>query len=164
MIIDSIVIIVDSREKSNKHITDYFDKHKIKYIKKALKCGDYSFCIEKNEKLSILRDIYFDNEIIIERKANIEELSGNFTTSRTRFEEEFSTSLANTKYLVIENANYEDIVNEKYNTKYNNKSFLGSLHSFNHKYNLQIVFIPDNKYTPIYILGVFKYYLRNLIK
>lgn len=163
-IVESLVIIVDTREKKNEHILSYFEKHKIKYVKKALKCGDYSFYIEQNNELSIPRDIYFDDEIIIERKNSLEELSSNFTVSRTRFEEEFSTTLANNKYLLIENANYSDICDNNYDTKYNNKSFLGSIHSFNHKFGLQVVFIPDNKYTPIYILGTFKYYLKGLIK
>ena len=114
-LLDSIVILVDTREKVNDHITDYFDKHHIPYKKKALKNGDYSFFVPQ-------------------------------------------------KYLLIENANYEDIVNGKYNTQYNKKSYLGSIHSFNHKYDLEIVFMPDNTYSPIFIYGVMQYYLRNLIR
>lgn len=164
-LIDSMVVIVDTREKKNLHITDYFEKHNIKYIRKALPCGDYSFYIDnKTHNLSLPREIYFDNEIIIERKASLEELSANFTTGRARIEEEFSIAKAGKKYLLIENANYSDVVNGNYDTQYNKKAFLGTLHSFNHKYNLEIVFMPDDKFTPIYILGVFQYYLKSLIK
>ena len=79
-----------------------------------------------------------DNDIIIERKASLEELSGNFTTGRTRFEEEFATSKAKKKYLLIENATYSDIIEGNYNTQYNKNSFAATLHSFNHKYNLEV--------------------------
>lgn len=163
-ILSSMVILVDSREKENSHITEYFDKHKIPYKKKALSNADYSFYLPANEKLSIPRDLYYNGEIIIERKRNLEELSGNFCQTRTRFEEEFATCTAKKKYLLVENANYQDVVNGNYDTKYNSKSFLGTLHSFNHKYDLQIMFLPDDSYSPIYIYGVFQYYLRNLIK
>lgn len=163
-IINSIVILVDTREKKNQHITNYFDEHGVKYEQRALTSGDYSFYISPNPELSIPRPLYMDREIIIERKASLEELSANLTTGRTRFEEEFAISNAKKKYLVIENANYSDVVDGNYNTQYNKKSFLGTLHSFNHKYNLELCFLPDNSYTPIYILCVFKYYLKHIIK
>ena len=163
-LLDSIVILVDTREKVNSHIIDYFDKHHIAYKKKALKNGEYSFYIPENEKLGIFRDTYFHDEIFVERKASLEELSGNLSTKRADFEEELAVAKAHKKYLLIENANYEDIVNGKYNTQYNKKSYLGSIHSFNHKYDLEIVFMPNNTYSPIFIYGVMQYYLRNLIR
>lgn len=36
--------------------------------------------------------------------------------------------------------------------------------SFNHKYDLQIVFMKERAYTPIYIYGVMQYYLRGQIR
>jgi hypothetical protein len=163
-LLKTITIVVDKREKVNEHIINYYKEHKIPYILKSLPMGDYTFMIPANEKLSIPRDLFFDKEIMIERKANAEELSGNFAQSRTRFEEEFAICQANKKYLLIENCNYSDIVSGKYNTQYNSKSYTGSLHSFNHKYDLQLVFMPDNKYSPIFIYATFQYYLRNIIK
>ena len=62
------------------------------------------------------------------------------------------------------NAGYEDVVNGNYDTQYNKKSYLGSIHSFNHKYDLQIVFMKERAYTPIYIYGVMQYYLRGQIR
>jgi len=158
------VILVDTREKKNENILSYFDKHKIPYEKIALPCGDYSFKLPENKELGISRSKYFYDEIFIEKKNSAEELSGNFAQTRTRFEEEFATAKAKKKYLMIENCNYLDIVNGNYNTQYNSKSYLGSLHSFNHKYDLEIVFMPDNSYSPIFIYGTFQYYLRNLVK
>lgn len=163
-LLNSIVILVDTREKVNDHITQYFEKHEIPYKKKALKNGDYSFYVPKNEKLGIFRDTYFNDEIFVERKANLEELSSNLSTKRADFEEELAVAKAKKKYLLIESSNYSDVVNGNYNTEYNKKSYLGSIHSFNHKYNLEIVFMPDCAYSPIFIYGVMQYYLRNLIK
>ena len=67
-LISSIVILVDTREKVNSHITDYFDRKEIKYKKKALSYGDYSFMIPANEKLSIPRDLYFNTTCVKSRR------------------------------------------------------------------------------------------------
>ena len=157
-----MVVLVDTREKRNEHIIEYLDRSKIRYKKQTLSSGDYSFYIEASDALNIPRDIYFDHTIFVERKANLDELAQNFTKNRTRFEEEFSISPAKHKYLLIENAKYEDIIEHNYESDFLPKSYLGSLHTFNHRYNLQIVFMPDKDYSAIYILGIFKYYLKNL--
>ena len=159
-----MVILVDSREKSSQHLLDYWDKHKIEYETLALPSGDYSFKLKAIPELGINDDMYFYNDIILERKNSLEELSGCFAQTRERFNDEWSRCYAKRKYLLIENANYEDLVNGKYNTQYSSKSFLGSIHSFNTKYDLQLMFMPNKEYSPIYILAVFQYYLRYLIK
>ncbi len=163
-ILKSITVLVDTREQKNEHITSYFDRMNIPYKKIALEHGDYSFLIPKNEDYGIMRDLYFYNEIYIERKGSATELAGNFSTHRNRFEEEFALSFQAKKYLLIENCQYEDIMNGKYKGEYSSKSYLGSLHSFNHRYNLEIVFMPNNEITPIYIYGVFSYYARSILK
>ena len=85
-LISSMVILVDTREKVNDHILEYFDKKNIIYKKKALDYGDYSFMIPANDKLSIPRDLYFMNKVVVERKASLEEISNNLTKERDRFE------------------------------------------------------------------------------
>lgn len=162
-LIESVVILVDTREKVNSHLIDYFNKQKIKYKTKALDYGDYSFMIPKDETLSIPRDLYFDKKIVVERKANLEEISGNFTKERDRFEKEL-TLAPKEKVLLIENANYSDIVLGNYNTQYNKKSFWASIHSFWHKYETPIMFMPDNKFSGIFIWGYFQYYIKNYFK
>lgn len=125
--------------------------------------GDYSFYIPENKRLNIDRDLYFDKEIMIERKNSADELAGNFSTHRTRFEEEMATYKGK-KYLLIENATYGDIVNGNYRSEYNAKSYAASLHSFNHRYNLEVMFMPDNKLSARWIYTTFIYWLREKIK
>jgi len=162
-LLSSITIIVDTREKENTHITNFFDKKKIKYINKSLDQGDYSFFLPQNNELSIPRDIFYNKQISIERKASLEELSNNFSQQRDRFEKEFCLYKGK-MFLLIENANYEDICIGNYKTEYNKKSYLGSLHSFANRYNINIMFMPNNQYSGLYIWATFYYYLRNLIK
>lgn len=158
-----MAILIDTREKKMEHITSYFDKVNIPYKKKALPYGDYSFMVPKNEELSIPRDLVFYNDIVIERKGSLEELSGNLTKERGRLEKELALAPRN-KVLVIENANYSDVVNGNYQTEYNNKSYWASLYSLWHRYNVPMFFVPDNSYTGFFIRGYFSYYLRNLLK
>ena len=158
-----MVILIDKREKSIDHLVRYFDKAKIEYINKSLSYGDYSFYIPKNDSLSIPRDLYFDKKIIVERKGSLEELSGNLTKERDRFEKELSLSPKN-KVIIVENSNYSDMINGNYNTQYNNKSYWASVHSFWHKYNVPIVFLSDKAYTGYFIRGYFEYYLKNYLR
>lgn len=86
-LLDSLTIVVDTREQKNELILKYFDDKKIPYISKKLDFGDYSCFIPKSPELGIMRDIYFN--CVIEKKAHLEEISGNLTTDRTRLENEF---------------------------------------------------------------------------
>lgn len=162
-LIKSMVILIDSREKVNSHITEYYDSKSIKYKIKALDYGDYSFMLQKNESLSIPRDLYFNKKIVVERKANLEEISNNLTKERDRFEKELCLA-PKEKVVLIENANYSDVATGNYNTQYNKKSFWASIHSFWHKYNVPFFFMPDNKYSALFIRGYFEYYLKNYFK
>lgn len=99
----------------------------------------------------------------MERKHNLEEISGNFSQARARFEEELATYPGKI-YLLIEDGSYKDIIQGNYKTKISAKSFLATLHSFNHRYNAQITFMPDNKYSATWIYLTFFYYLREEMK
>ncbi len=73
----SMVVLVDSREKENRHILDYFDKHSIAHQPSKLDYGDYSFMLPSPGPSPSQEDVYFHREIVIERKSGLEELSGN---------------------------------------------------------------------------------------
>lgn len=161
-LLKSIVIIQDSREQEASHITNWFDEKKIPHVTKKLETADYSFYIPANSDLGIVRDLYFDDKIAIERKNSLEEISSCFTTTRTAFENEFIRSKGKV-HLLIENASYEDIINHKYRTEYKPVSFLASLHSFADRYNFSINFIKDNKYSGQFIYLTFYYHLRNYL-
>lgn len=160
-LIKSMTFLIDTREK-NLHIAEWFDKKGLKWKRKALSQGDYSFMIPQNIELNIPRDMYFDKEIIVERKSSLEELSTNLTKERDRFEKELTLAPQN-KVLLIENASYEDIINGNYKSQYDKKSYWASLHSFWHKYHLPAVFMPDPEYSGVFIRGYFEYYLKSLL-
>lgn len=182
--LDSIIIIIDTRENDNKHIIDYFEKKKIAYETKKLETGDYSFAIPENAELNIDRKLYFSHSCAIERKATLEEISNNLTHERTAFENEMirSTRLKQFYLLIetkteIEEKQYfengikiiekkieelgrlEDILYKKYKTDFNEKSFFSSLISFIIRYNIKLMQINKNN------SGLLIYYiLRNYLK
>ena len=163
-LLKSITILTDSREQKNSHITRYFDSKDIPYKTRKLDYGDYSFYLPANDDLGITRDMYFNNDISIERKANLEELSNCFTHDRSRFESELIRASNSKLILLIENAKgYEDIIKHNYRTKYNNKSFIASLMAFKYRYNIDVTFI-SNKYSGNFIYYNFYYYLREHLK
>lgn len=73
-LISSMVILIDTREKANSHITDYFERKGIAYKKKALDYGDYSFMIPSNEKLGILRDCTLMLLVLLSEKQVLKKL------------------------------------------------------------------------------------------
>lgn len=162
-ILDSIVIVIDTREKSNAHIISYLDSKGIKYINKKLDFGDYTAMIPANMQLGISRDMYFNNLVCIERKGSLEELSGNFTKDRSRIEEEFQRHRGK-MILLVEGANYEDILFHRYDTKYDPKSFIATLNAFIARYNLSNSFIKDKKCTGNYIYNTLYYHVREYFK
>ena len=152
-LVKNIVVVYDTREQQNEHILTYFNKKGIKYKKRKLDEGDYTFYIESNAEtkpLGILKDTWFDNAIIIERKANLEELSGNLTekdghSERKRFENELIRSQKKTLFLVIENGSWADMIFHNYDTQYASKAFTNSLNSFQQKYDFDIACMGSNR-------------------
>lgn len=167
-LIKTMVILVDTREKVNGHILKTFEQNNIAYKTRKLDFGDYSVMIPKNEKFDIPRDLMFSRKIMIERKGSLEEISGNLTNTtehdnRDRLEKEL-TLAPKTKVLLIENGSYEDICEKRYNTQYSRSAFVASLLSFWFRYNCPIFFMPDPRYSGIFIAKFLEYYLREYFK
>ena len=140
-LLDSMVILVDTRENANSHITDYLSKKKIPYESKKLDYGDYSVYLPKNDELGVPRHIFFDNSVIVERKASLDELAGNLTKDRTRFESELIRAKGANIALMIENATYADLVMGRYRSEYNAKSFVATLATYSARYGLDVNFV-----------------------
>lgn len=65
------MILCDTREQKNAHVIAYFDRHNISYDIRTVHTGDYM----DSEKM----------DITVDRKQNLEELSGNLCTKNNRF-------------------------------------------------------------------------------
>lgn len=102
-ILKNLVIIVDSREQRAEPYLKWFDRNNLKYIDKVeakkmkkekfyhLDHGDYSCMLPAGSIPGIDREIWFDRDIVIEKKGSIKELAGNFSKDGgARIEKEFA--------------------------------------------------------------------------
>lgn len=162
-----ITVVIDTREQQNRHIINVFEKSGIKYEVSKLDFGDYSFrCADRDFTLSC----------IVERKANINEVWGNITKERDRFEREISglSALTGNAVLILENCpsreylrNYA--VPEWEMISFNRKvrdigklidSTFRSWESCN-RYKLQVHCVSGMDATAGEILSIFFYYYKN---
>ena len=142
-IIDSIVILVDTKEQNNAHITDHFDKKKIAYRRMNLNFGDYSCMIPKGTIDQFTSDIYFDRDFAIERKNSIDELAGNLKDDAARLKKELAhLNMYGIRYLIyIEDLNFEtNLRNGNYRSEYDPFTLMQRLYKMvEAEYNTAIV-------------------------
>lgn len=153
--IDNFCILIDTREKKNEHLKSYWASIGVRYEDKKLDVGDYSFKLD---------DITFEDVFTIERKNSIDELCGNLTKGRERFEREFIRSREKFSFvfLLIEDGTYEDIINHNYRSQMHPNSLIGSLKAWKERYNIYIVF-SEKKAAGAYMLDVFKRYINKYV-
>jgi len=156
-VLKDIVIIVDTRERKNKHILDYFDENKIKYIIRKLDSADYSFILPNYPEL------HFDESILVEKKNSLTEISGNFTSGRKRFTNEFDRAMPKDIHIVIEDATWKKVVNGSYRSEFPPKSMIASLMTWNARYLSPIWFVGKSE-SPMVIYNIIYYGLRELLK
>lgn len=159
----NMVILVDSREKQNGHILSYFDKQGIAYQNEKLEYGDYSFVLPAS---AAGEDIYFHRDIVVERKASLEELSGNLAQKRQQFETEFLKAGNDgcKVYLMVEDSGgYSSIIGHKYRTEFTPAAYMASLKSWESRFNANVQFI-DKQYSGYYIYSTFSYFCREMLK
>lgn len=140
-LLKTLVILMDTREQANGHIIQFLNSKKVSCINHKMDFGDYSAMIPANQEFGIVRDIYFDRQVIIERKNSLEELSQNLAQQRERFSNEFLRSKDCRKILLVEKGSYNDLIEGNYGTNFNANAYLASLLTFQHRYSLDIAFV-----------------------
>lgn len=135
--LDSMVILVDSRERPTGGRSEKrYQSFGCPYRRQKLDFGDYSveFTLPDGTVTQI--------RTAIERKMSLEELSSCFTKGRSRFQAEFERAKNSgaSMYLLVENATWENLINGKYKTKFNQKAFLASITAWVVRYNLKPIF------------------------
>lgn len=161
-----LTIIVDTREKANDHVLAWFKAKKKPYKVQKLEQGDYSCFLPKGTLKGIERDLYFDKLIVVERKASIDEIASNFSTSDyPRISKEFAILKANnTKVrLFIEDKLFHKHLREgKYRSRYEPKTLHARIKGFEAEYNTTIEAIPS-EYMGSEIYNTLYYEVRNYL-
>lgn len=166
----NVTVLVDTREKKNSHILKQFDNLRIQYEDRALDFGDYSFMMQRRD---------FSLSCVIERKGNINELYGNFTSGRECIEKEFraGSSLAKEFILLIENcADMEELKSYilpawemkamKRQVANIGEICYSTIRSWQcgDRYHFRTIFVENQKDSAVRILEEFYWYWRNYKK
>lgn len=142
-VLDSMEILVDSREQATDRSERRLGDFNCPYERCTLSYGDYTYnaTLPNGQKI-FDTSLTVKGHAIVERKMNLEELSGCLCQSRTRFEAEFKRAVENNAsiYLLTENATWENLINGKYKTKFNAKSYFASITAFIARYNIKPIF------------------------
>lgn len=145
-ILSSMIVLVDRREQPTKRAQRRYEAFGVPYRRATLSYGDYTYNV-------LLPDgsWMFDEDqtiyptVAIERKMNLDELASCFTHSRERFEREFQRAKDQGAriFLLVENASWENLMNGKYSSRFNQRAFFASLCSWMIRYNIQPVFCKE---------------------
>ena len=155
-LLKQLTVICDSREVVNEHVTGYLDSKKIPHTTRKLDTADYS---------AMIGDMTLEHEVVIEKKNSIDEIAGNFTVDRARFEAEFLRAKAEgiKMFLLIENCSWGDILLHNYRSKLLPKSLIASLLSWQVRFNITIIFCKPSETGQI-IYGILYYAAREALK
>lgn len=163
----SVTIICDTREQQNGHITAAFDRLKVNYISAKLPYGDYSF-----------RSDGYDFSLLysIERKNGIDELWGNCTKDRERFEREVKrmSAITGSATLIIENCKSREYLRayqipdwqmkaENRKVQSIGKTVDDTLQAWGSpcRYGLQVHYVEQSKDTASLLLSLFYHFYMN---
>ena len=119
---------------------------------RKLDAGDYS---------AQIGDMTLERSVAIERKRNLDELCGNMTVDRDRFEREFLRAKAHGLhiFLIVENASWTDVFLGNYRSKLSSKSLVGSILSWLARFDVTLIFCKPDE-TPKLIYGILYYFAR----
>jgi len=150
-VLDNLVIVVDSREQANQHIIDFFNKKKIPYVVETLSFGDYSCKIPIGSFEGQKRDLYFNNEFVIERKNGIDEIAGNLKDDASRLKKELAhLNMHQIEfYIFVEDINFEENLRlgsgEGYRSQYDGFTLMQRIYKgIESEYHTMVIPVPKS--------------------
>ncbi len=165
ILINDAVILVDTREQKNEHITKYLDKRGIKWESQKLKSGDYSIRTSYNENIG-LPVLSMENICAIERKKTLNELIGNLTNGRERFFREFERYNGKLTVIVEENS-YNDVLTQNYRSEMNPIALNNSIMKLSSDYGTEVVWFNrkrDKVEVAVWVLSWLKSQLKAYLR
>lgn len=128
----SMIVLVDTREQPTKRAERRYMGFNVPYQRQHLNYGDYAynFILPDGHWLYVMdQDVAISPDVVIERKEDLTELSGNLCQNKARFENEFQRAAEHHAkvYLLVENANMENLYNGRYRTNFHPNAYSASL-------------------------------------
>lgn len=165
--LDSITILVDTREQPGKRFDRRMNDLGCPYLRKKLDFGDYSFLYINLDG----EEVHMDSLIAVERKMDLNELALCFGKERQRFKREFQRAKDSgaSIYLIVEEENWEKAYSgnygqsQRYRSKYNPRAMVASLNAWEQRYDLHVRFCKAET-TGKMIKDIFHYYLKEVLE
>ena len=136
--LSTMTCIIDSREKPTTEAKKRWENLNVPYIIEPLKSADYTakFQLPNGDWFSL------ENIALIERKASLTEICGNFCQNRKRFIREFERiKTAGAKvYILIENGTWEKAYSGQYRSQMQPQALIASLTAWMARYNAHVLF------------------------
>lgn len=150
-VLASMEILIDNREQNTDRARRRYETFGVPYQRATLNYGDYTYnatlpdgsCIHDTDQTVLPL-------IAIERKMDLTELANCFVNhknekTRDRFRREFERAAENgcRIFLIVENANWENLLNGKYKSKLNPAAFTASQIAWMVRYNTNVIFCKE---------------------
>ena len=145
-VLDSFEILVDTREQETDRSKKRYKLFGVPYSRATLNYGDYTYNATLPDGSKIHDTSHSVKPFcVVERKMDLAELAECFTRGRQRFQNEFERALENNCriYLICENANWENLLNGKYRSKFNSNAFAASSIAWMVRYNMNVIFCKE---------------------
>lgn len=159
--LNSMTILCDTREQPTERFQRRVEGFGLPHLRKCLPYGDYSaqYTDLDGETVTI------ENKVCIERKMSADELCTCFTKDRKRFEREFERAWADDAkiYLLIENENWEKLINGRYKSKLSPKALKASLFAWSARYNMSIFYCKEETTSGL-IRDILHYELKEMLQ
>ena len=142
-VLDSMVILCDSREQPTARAKRRYERFGCPYRRATLNYGDY--CADArlpNGKWILDESETLAPSCVVERKESLDEIAGNFCRGRDRFIREFERARDNGAriYLIIEDGSWISLLMHGYRSKMNPNALLASIVAFMVRYNANVIF------------------------
>jgi len=191
-LLNKMVVLVDTREQANDHVVEWLAKSKKNFKIKKLDYGDYSAMLPSGSFKGQTRDIYFTNDLAIERKFCIDELAMNLKDNKTNINEitaeiiellgekylqkvlktdynRLKCEFANMNryeiefYILLEDKNFDENIRKgKYRSKYKPASLYKRLKGLESEFHTRIRPI-DKEFMGSEIYNTLRYGVRNIL-
>jgi ERCC4-type nuclease len=135
-------VIADTREQWTPKTKERFESFGAPVERATLQYGDYCGQIDLPGGPLYDLSVTITPTCVIERKMSLDELAACFTRDRSRFKREFErASVSGAKvYLLVENGNWEGIMNHRYRSRFSPAAFQASLTAWMVRYDFKPVF------------------------
>lgn len=145
-VLRSFTVLIDTREQPTDRARRRYESFDVPYTRATLSYGDYTYNVVLPNGRPIFDTAQTINPLCaVERKMNLDELAGCFTTGRQRFQHEFERARANNcrMHLICENASWENLLAGKYRSRMHPNAFAASLTAWMVRYDMNVIFCKE---------------------